>query len=89
MKQRLSIALLADEGLTNAEIAKHVPLNVQTIGRWRNRFAESGLAGIEKDRPRGANHGGADSAKQTILRKKVIKWTTGKRAITPSIALTV
>lgn len=78
MKQRLSIVLLADEGLTNVEIAKHVPLNVQTIGRWRNRFAESGLAGIEKDLPRGANHGGADSAKQAILRKKVIKWTTDK-----------
>lgn len=78
MKQRLSIVLLADEGLTNIEIAKHVPLNVQTIGRWRNRFAESGLAGIEKDLPRGANHGGADSVKQAILRKKVIKWTTDK-----------
>jgi len=78
MKERLSIVLLADEGLTNNEIMGQLPFSVHKIARWRNRFAESGLVGIEKDRPRGANHGGADSLKQARLRERVIEYTTNK-----------
>lgn len=78
LKERLSIVLLADEGLSNAEISEQLPFGIHKIARWRNRFAESGLKGIEKDLPRGANHGGADSAAQARLRKRVIEYTTNK-----------
>lgn len=78
LKERLSIILLADEGLSNSEISDRLPFSVHKIARWRNRFAESGLKGIEKDLPRGANHGGADSTKQAKLRKQIIEYTTSK-----------
>lgn len=78
LKERLSIVLLADEGLSNVEISERLPFSVHKIARWRNRFAESGLKGIEKDLPRGANHGGADSKKQARLRQKIIEYTTNR-----------
>ena len=43
MKQRLSIVLLADEGLNNSEIAQQVDLNRHAVGLWRNRFSEGGI----------------------------------------------
>ena len=52
LKERLSIVLLADEGLTNNEILERLPFSIHKIARWRNRFAESGLEGVEKDLPR-------------------------------------
>lgn len=78
LKERLSIILLADEGLSNSAISEHLPFSVHKIARWRNRYAEFGLQGIEKDLPRGGNHGGADSKKQAKLRKKIIEYTTNK-----------
>ena len=78
VKERLSIVLLADEGLSNREIKNLLPLTLETIARWRNRYAEEGLSGIEQDRPRGGNQGGADSKEQALLRKKIIEWTTNK-----------
>lgn len=81
LKERLSIVLLADEGFTNIEISEQLPFSVHKIARWRNRFAESGLKGIEKDLPRGGNHGGADSGKQARLRKRIIEYTTNKEKL--------
>lgn len=81
MKERLSIVLLADEGMTNEEIMGVLPFGIHKIARWRNRFAERGLEGIEKDRPRGYNHGGADSLKQAKLRAQVIEYTTNKKKL--------
>ena len=81
IKERLSIVLLADEGLTNEEIVKSLPFGIHKVARWRNRFAELGLEGIEKDRPRGGNHGGANSATQAKLRERVIEYTTNKEKL--------
>lgn len=72
IKERLSIVLLADEGLNNVEIANHMPVSSHKVAPWRNRFADHGMAGIEKDLPRGANHGGANSASQAKLRQKIL-----------------
>lgn len=74
----MSIVLLADEGLANNEIAELLPFTPHKIARWRNRFAKSGYAGIEKDKPRGDNYGGADSAKQAKLSERIIEYTTNK-----------
>jgi transposase len=63
------------------QIAEHLGVGINTIGRWRRRYAEDRMAGIVKDRPRGANQGGKKTVAQDTLRKKIIKKTTqGKPA---------
>ena len=66
--ERSTIVLLAAEGIPNSHIATRLKIDVNKVGRWRNRFAARRLAGIEKDLPRGANHGGKNSAAQARLR---------------------
>lgn len=79
VKERLSIMLLADEGLTNTEIAEHVPLSAHAIGRWRKRFSEEGLAGIEKNKPRGLTINPSKNAEYAKLRKQIIEITTREK----------
>jgi transposase len=50
--QRAQIVLLASEGKENREIAADLGIVRHTVGRWRSRYAQLGLAGIEKDSPR-------------------------------------
>lgn len=50
--QRAQIVLLASEGKENREIAAELGIVRHTVGRWRSRYAQLGLAGIEKDSPR-------------------------------------
>jgi len=47
------IVLLAADGRQNKEIAAQLATSRQTVGLWRDRFLVQGLAGIEKDAPRG------------------------------------
>jgi DNA-directed RNA polymerase specialized sigma24 family protein len=49
--QRAKMILYAAEGLTNAEIARRLETAVEVVGRWRKRFFEQRLAGLE-DRER-------------------------------------
>jgi transposase len=49
--KRARVALLADKGLTNEEIARLVAMSAHKVGKWRRRIAERGLAGLA-DRPR-------------------------------------
>ena len=53
MVLRAKIVLLAAAGTLNKDIAAELNTGMKTICLWRNRFAKSGLAGIEKDAPRG------------------------------------
>lgn len=78
LKERLTIVLLANEGLNNGEIAERLSISDHKAGRWRRRFAEQGLAGIEKNLPRGNNHGGKDAQEQARLRQQIIAKTTGE-----------
>jgi transposase-like protein len=48
---RARIVLLASEGTSNKEIAKRLYTTPQTVCKWRKRFYEEGLNGLE-DRPR-------------------------------------
>ena len=48
---RARVALLADEGMGNEEIAERVGLSPHKVGTWRRRIAEEGVAGLG-DRPR-------------------------------------
>ncbi|UUZ63466.1 IS630 family transposase [Polaromonas sp. P1-6] len=52
--QRARIMLLAEQGLQNKDIAEQVGVGRVQVARWRERYIESRLAGIERDLPRGA-----------------------------------
>src|SRR5215210_2300556 len=51
LAQRARIVLLAAEGRSNTEIAERVGVSRPTVIGWRERYAASGLAGLD-DRPR-------------------------------------
>lgn len=52
--QRARIVLLAAQGLQNKGIAAQLDIGRVQVARWRERYAELRLAGIERDLPRGA-----------------------------------
>jgi len=54
LAMRARIVLLAAQGLQNMEIAAKVGVGRVQVSRWRERYAQSRLAGIERDLPRGA-----------------------------------
>ena len=49
---RAKIVLMAAEGLDNDEIAARLDTRREIASKWRKRFFEQGLAGLE-ERPRG------------------------------------
>src|SRR5918912_3508587 len=49
---RAKIVLMAAEGLDNDEIAARLDTRREIVSKWRKRFFEQGLAGLE-ERPRG------------------------------------
>jgi len=51
---RARIVLLAASGRQNKDIAVQVGVGRVQVSRWRERYAQSRLAGIERDLPRGA-----------------------------------
>lgn len=69
---RSKIVLLAAGGLQNKEIAVQLGVSRRMVGLWRSRFAEKGLAGIEKDAPRG----GRTPRKRNRLARKILEKTT-------------
>ena len=50
--ERARIVLLAAEGKQHKEIAELLGISMQKAARWRTRFLELGVAGLEKDAPR-------------------------------------
>lgn len=49
---RAKIVLMAAEGLDNDEIANRLDTRREIVSKWRKRFFEQGLVGLE-ERPRG------------------------------------
>ena len=72
---RAKIVLLAAEGKQNQEIAAAVGATRRSVGLWRLRFVERGLAGIEKDAPRG----GRKPTARRRVEAKILKKTTQER----------
>jgi transposase len=72
---RAGIVLLAAEGKDNQTIAAELDTDRMLVGRWRKRFAQSGLAGIEKDAPRG----GRPPVTRQAMTWRIIEWTTRKK----------
>jgi len=59
----------------NKTIAVELGINRRTVSRWRSRYAESGLSGIEKDLP----HGGRKPISRNKIARGIIKKTTQER----------
>ena len=72
---RAEIVLLATTGMANKEIAEELEATPDTVGRWRSRFAEKGIDGIRKDRPRC----GRKPTKRSKLEGGIIKKTTQEK----------
>jgi len=71
VRERAAIILLAADGVTNQEIAIRLKQDPGKVGRWRQRYAESGFAGIVKDKTRP----GRIAPLPTTLRSRIIKLT--------------
>ena len=69
---RAKIVLRAAQGQQNKQIAAELDITEQTASRWRRRFAAAGLAGIEKDAPRG----GRKPKLRDRVARKIIETTT-------------
>jgi len=69
---RAKIVLLAAEGRMNKDIAAELGIRPNTVVRWRSRFADRGLSGIEKDAPRG----GRKPTKREQVARVIIEKTT-------------
>ena len=73
--RRARIVLLAAEGQTNLEIAAALGVERTIVGRWRRRFAAAGLAGIERDAPRG----GRPATKRQQWVRTILETTTQRK----------
>lgn len=62
LARRARIVLLAAAGLENQAIAAQLDIGRVQVGRWRDRYAQGGLAAIEQDLPRGGRPPKVDAA---------------------------
>ncbi len=79
--RRAQIVLLAAAGKQNDAIAQELGVGRVQVGRWRERYANDGLAGIERDLPRGGRPSEADAAEIVRLTthtnpEAVTHWST-------------
>jgi transposase len=73
--ERAQIVLLAADGRENKDIATELGITRATAARWRDRFAARGIAGIEKDAPRG----GRPPKARDRLARKIVGMTTRQK----------
>ena len=69
LARRARFILLAAEGMDNHQIAGEVGVGRIQVGRWRKRFVQSGLSGIEADLPRSGR-------KRRINAGRIVRVTT-------------
>ena len=67
--------LAAAEGKENKDIAAELKISRGAVARWRDRFAAAGVAGLEKDAPRG---GRPPKAREDLVRR-IIEMTTQQK----------
>ena len=72
LMQRAKIILLVAQGGRNEIIAEKLGIDPRQVSRWRRRFVEKRLAGIEKDLPRG----GRKPSKREKVTPLIIETTT-------------
>jgi transposase len=81
LAQRARIVLLAADGLQNKVIAQQLDVGRVQVSRWRERYAQTRLSGIERDLPRGAPPAKVDVARLVELTtqtkpKAATHWST-------------
>jgi transposase-like protein len=54
LAQRARIVLLAAQGMQNKDIAQELSVGRVQVARWRERYLQAGVEGIERDLARGA-----------------------------------
>ncbi|MEO8122046.1 MAG: IS630 family transposase, partial [Rhodoferax sp.] len=67
LAQRARIVLLAAQGMKSQDIAQQLDVGRVQVSRWRERYAQSRLAGLERDLPRGAPPATVDVARLVAL----------------------
>jgi DNA-binding CsgD family transcriptional regulator/transposase len=72
LMKRAKIVLLAAQGERNETIAEGLGMDRKQVSRWRRRFVEKRMAGIEKDLPRG----GRKPRKREQVTPLIIETTT-------------
>ena len=72
---RAKIVLLSTEGRLNKDIAVELATARKTVARWRNRFVQKRLAGLEKDAPRP----GRTAKTRDAVARKIVAATTQER----------
>jgi transposase len=85
LAQRAQIVLLASDGMQNRQIAEHLGIGRVQVSRWRERYGQSRLSGIERDLPRGAPPVKVNVARLVELTtqskpKAATHWSTRKMA---------
>jgi transposase len=75
LAERAAIVLHAADGLENEEIGAMMGISRQKAGRWRQRYAERRLAGIEKDAPRPGRHRRIDAKQRAAVVRKTLRET--------------
>ncbi len=75
--ERARIVLLAAAGKQDKEIAEELGISVQKAARWRARFLEAGVSGLEKDAPRPGRTPRIPA--QTV--ERVIRMTTQEKPV--------
>jgi transposase len=92
--ERAKIVLLAADGQEDKQIAEALNVTRQTAGRWRKRFLQLGIPGIQKDAPRPGRRKKVSTAKaQMIVRKttqerpsNATHWSTRTMAATVGLS---
>jgi transposase len=82
---RAQIVLLAAAGRQNKDIATELGIGRVQVARWRGRYAQERLAGIERDLPRGAPPAKVDAVRLVELTTQsqppaATHWSTRKMA---------
>jgi transposase len=85
LSQRAHIVLLAAAGMQNKDIAEQLGVGRVQVSRWRERYAQLRLDGIERDLPRGSPPTKVDVARLVELTTKstpmaATHWSTRKMA---------
>ena len=71
-RQRARVVLLAAEGWSNQQIAPEVGVNVNSVRKWRTRYARAGLAGLA-DEARPGRPSRLDPQKVNVVLSQVVQ----------------
>jgi transposase len=93
LARRAQIVLLAAQGKRNEMIAQELGIGRVQVGRWRERYAEGGLAAIEQDLPRGGRPAKVDAAEIVRLTTQTVPesathWSTRTLAARVGVSAT-